>query len=150
MNTLLHIVAGYIHRDICERMIAYARNLEAELDASIREVTWVPGTLETPLAVKEILETRPPDGIIVFGVQERGRTKHGEVVAHQATGKLLDLQLQYRAPMAVAIVGPGTTLEYARRKERYVSEKAMRAAVHMVTLKRELGTFHCAELGLGQ
>jgi 6,7-dimethyl-8-ribityllumazine synthase len=136
----LHVVAGFIHRDICEKMVLHARAVTEELDASIEQVTWIPGSLEAPFAVKEIIEHKHPDAVVVFGVQERGKTKHGEVIAHQATSKLLDLQLAYRIPMAVAIIGPNATLIHAARKAKYASQKAMRAVVHMVLLARELSS----------
>ena len=134
----IHIVAGLIHREVCEQMIAHAREVSADLDAEIEAVTWIPGSLEAPLAVRLILDSRPPDAIVVFGVQARGKTKHGEVIAHQVTAKLLDLQLAYEMPMAVAIIGPDATLAHAAGKAKYVAQKALRAAAHMVALRHEL------------
>ena len=138
MPTRVHVVAGVIHREICEQMVMHARAVTEELDVIIEEVTWIPGSLEAPLAVKEILESRCPDAIVVFGVQSRGKTKHGEVIAHQATSKLLDLQLTYRVPMAIAIIGPSATLQHAADKAAYTAQKAMRAAAYMVGLVQGL------------
>ena len=137
MSIRIHVVAGFIHREICEQMVTHAREMTEELDANIEKVTWIPGTLEAPLAVKHIIETQHPDAIVVFGVQERGKTKHGEVIAHQATSKLLDLQLAYRTPMAIAIIGPDATLDHAAQKAKYSAQKAMRAAAHMVAVLRD-------------
>jgi 6,7-dimethyl-8-ribityllumazine synthase len=133
----IHVVAGLIHREICEQMVLHAREVTEEINASIDHVTWIPGSLEAPLAVKHIIETSRPDAIVVFGVQERGKTKHGEVIAHQATSKLLDLQLTYQIPMAIAIIGPDTTLEHAAQKAKYSAQKAMRAAARMVAVVRD-------------
>lgn len=117
-------------------MIASA-SAEAQVhQAIVAHVTWVPGSLETPLAAKLVIERERPDAIVVLGVQQRGKTKHGEVVAHQATGKLLDLQLAFGMPMSIAIIGPGATLEHARGKADYVARKAVRAALHMVALSQ--------------
>ncbi len=131
MSIRIHLVAGYIHRDICEEMVRHASAIASELDSVIEEVTWIPGSLEAPLAVKKIIESKRPDAVVVFGVQEQGQTRHGDVIAHQVTGKLLDLQLAYLMPMAVAIIGPGASLEHAAGKAAYTSQKALRAAVHM-------------------
>lgn len=120
--------------DICDSMIEAARQVTQELDCTIDRVVWIPGSLEAPLAVKELIERDRPDAIVVFGVQEQGETKHGEVIAHQATSKLLDLQLAYRMPMAVAIIGPGATLEHAQEKAQRTAQKAIRSAVHMTRL----------------
>lgn len=134
MSTRIHVVAGYIHQDMCETMIAAARQVAPELDCEIDRIVWIPGSLEAPLAAKDLIERDRPDAIVVFGVQEQGKTKHGEVIAHHATSKLLDLQLQYRMPMAVAIIGPGATLEHAKEKAERTAQKALRAAVHMTRL----------------
>ncbi|MFA4845716.1 MAG: 6,7-dimethyl-8-ribityllumazine synthase [Patescibacteria group bacterium] len=139
MATRIHIVAGFIHREICETMVEAARDLSDELNVNIEPVTWVPGSLEAPLAVKELIETDRPDAIVVFGVQEQGKTKHGEVIAYEVTSKLLDLQLNNRMPMAIAIIGPCATLEHARGKAKYTAQKAIRAAVSMVSLLQKIG-----------
>lgn len=83
MSTRVHIVAGYIHQDICETMIEAARQVATELGCQIDRVVWIPGSLEAPLAAKELIERDRSDAIVVFGVQEQGKTKHGEVIAHQ-------------------------------------------------------------------
>ncbi|MBI5794589.1 6,7-dimethyl-8-ribityllumazine synthase [Candidatus Uhrbacteria bacterium] len=140
MSMRVHLVAGYIHKDICDMMIDATRSITDELGCRIDRVVWIPGSLEAPLAVKELIEQDRPDAIVVFGVQEQGATKHGEVIAHQATSKLLDLQLQYRMPMAIAIIGPGATLEHAKEKAERTAHKAFRSAVHMVRLLMDLDT----------
>lgn len=134
----IHIVAGYIHQDICEIMIEAAKQVEGELECQIDRTVWIPGSLEAPLAVKELIERDRPDAIIVFGVQQQGKTSHGEVIAHQVTSKLLDLQLEFRMPMAVAIIGPGATLDHAREKAVRTAQKALRTAVHVVKLIHDL------------
>ena len=140
MSIRVHLVAGYIHKDICDMMIDAARSIEDQLDCRIDRVVWIPGSLEAPFAVKELIEQDRPDAMVIFGIQEQGATKHGEVIAYQTTSKLLDLQLQYRMPMAIAIIGPGTTLEHAKEKAVKTAQKALRAAVHMVKLTHDFST----------
>jgi 6,7-dimethyl-8-ribityllumazine synthase len=134
----MHIVAGYIHKDICESMIHATQAVSTECNAVIDRIIWVPGSLEVPLAVTEILLVDRPDAIIVFGVQQEGKTKHGEIIAQQVTRKLLDIQIEQRIPMAVSIIGPNASLEHAAGKAEYVGQKAMRAAAHMIHLLEEL------------
>ena len=134
----IHVVASYIHRDICEKMVAHAEIAARDLGAEIKRVTWIPGSLEAPLAVKCIVESDRPDAVVVFGVQERGQTKHGEIIAHQVTSKLLDLQIALKIPMAIAIIGPGATLQHAEGKAQRTSEKAIRAALDMVKIVSEI------------
>jgi 6,7-dimethyl-8-ribityllumazine synthase len=136
----IHVIAGFIHKDICEQMIAAAREQADELEISIERIVWIPGSLEAPLATEIIITENRPDGIVVFGVQEQGETKHGEIIANQVTSKLLDLQLEHRMPMAIAIIGPGATLEHAREKADRTAKKAIRAVHHMIRLKDDLDT----------
>ncbi|MFZ5480500.1 MAG: 6,7-dimethyl-8-ribityllumazine synthase [Myxococcota bacterium] len=118
-------------------MVVFAREATEEAGVRIDRVVWIPGSLEAPLAVKALVESDRPDGVVVLGVQARGQTKHGEVIAHQATGKLLELQLRHMIPMAVAIIGPNATLEHAKAKAKYSSQKAIRAVAHMIGLLDE-------------
>ena len=138
MPIRVHVIAGQIHRDLCEQMITHASGVLEELDAVITDVTWVPGSLEAPLAAKAIIEHHRPDAIVVFGVQAAGKTSHGEVVARVATRALVDLQVAFNIPMAIAIIGPNASLEHAAAKAEYVSQKAMRAAAHMVAVLKNL------------
>lgn len=146
MSLRVHLIAGFIHKDICEQMVETAKEVSTELDCKIDRIVWVPGSLEASLVVQQLIEYDRPDAIVVFGVQEQGKTKHGEVIAHQVTSKLLDLQLAYRLPMAIGIIGPGASLEHAAGKARYVSQKAMRAAAHMVTFINDLHSDHTSEI----
>ncbi|MBT4255421.1 MAG: hypothetical protein HOD87_05100 [Gammaproteobacteria bacterium] len=132
----IHIVAGMIHRDICKEMIDAAKRTAPNLGIVIDKIVWVPGSLEAPLAVQTAIKNDRPDGIVVFGVQQKGKTNHGEVIAHQVTSKLLDIQLAFTMPMAIAIIGPGATLEHAQNKAVRTAEKALRAIAHMMDMHR--------------
>lgn len=116
----VHIIPGYIHQDICETMIVSAREQAAELKLEMGD---------------------RPEGIVECGVQEQGKTKRGEIIAHQAMSKLPELQLEeHRMPMAVAIIGPGATLEHAREKADRTARMVVRAVHHMIRLKNDLET----------
>jgi 6,7-dimethyl-8-ribityllumazine synthase len=132
MNMRIHIITGAIHRGICQKMVDAAKDLACDLDCEIDRVVWVPGSLEAPLAVLQLIEVDRPDAFIVFGVQQQGKTRHGDVIATQVTSKLLELQLIHRMPMAVSIIGPGATLDHASNKAEATGRKALRAARDMV------------------
>lgn len=134
----LQVVITEINREVSEKMLAGAKGVEESVGANIIHVTWVPGSLEVPFAVQEILAVRSVDAVVVLGVIRSGKTKHGEVLANAVTSKLLDLQLQHKMPMAVALIGPCASLEHADGKAKATAEKAMRVAVSMVKLQREL------------
>ena len=63
--------------------------------------------------------------MIVFGLIRQGQTKHGEVLGHQITDKILSIQLKYMMPMAVSIIGPCSTLKHATKKAVTTAKKAI-------------------------
>ena len=54
------------------------------------------------------------DGLVVLGYIERGETLHGEVMGHVVHTALVQLQLKYRKPVGIGIIGPGATAEQAQ------------------------------------
>jgi len=96
------------------------------------EVVLVPGTFETPLAVKKLLERDDIDAVAVLGAVIKGETDHDQVVAHQAARKLLDLSLEYNKPVSLGIIGPNATREQASERIDEYARRAVEAAVKMV------------------
>ncbi|MFH1522659.1 MAG: 6,7-dimethyl-8-ribityllumazine synthase [Patescibacteria group bacterium] len=125
------IIGGEFHKKITEEMLQYAEDIAPKLEANIKKVIWVPGSLEVPLIVKEVLESGKYNAIVLLGFIEKGETLHGEVIGHQVIKKILDLQLEYRTPIGVGIIGPGATIEQAKARTKEFAEKAMAAAVKM-------------------
>jgi 6,7-dimethyl-8-ribityllumazine synthase len=76
------------------------------------------------------------NGLLILGILEKGETNHGEVIAHQVTKTLLDLQIKYRIPMSIAIIGPNSTIEHAEEKSQRTTEKAMRVLLSMMEFKK--------------
>lgn len=140
MITRVDIIAGFIHQDICDLMIAAAQKLAPTLNCKIGRILWIPGSMEAPFAAQELIRQDRPDAMMIFGVQQKGKTKHGEIIAHQVTSKLLDIQITHRIPMAIAIIGPQATLVHAKKKAVRTAEKALRAVQHMKTLQQDLST----------
>lgn len=134
----IQAVVTEIHRELSERMLTDAKAVAKPLGARIVYTTRVPGSLEVPLAVQQLLAVRSVDAVVILGMIQKGKTKHGEVLAHAVTSELLRLQLKYEMPMAVAIIGPDATPEHAEGKAKATAEKAMRVAVRMVQVLREL------------
>lgn len=138
MYTKICIVVGEFHKKITERMLKYAKNIAPKLEAEIKEVIWVPGSLEVPFITKEILESGKYDAIVLLGFIEKGETLHGEVMGHQVTKKILDLQLEYRTPIGFGIIGPGATIKQAHKKMKESAERAIEAAVKMRRLQEQI------------
>lgn len=131
-----HIITTQINEKLVDSMIVYAKSYAPSVNINIINITKVPGTLEMPFCANEILLNKTKiDALLIFGVVIKGKTKHGEVIAHQTTKALLDLQIQYRTPMSIAIIGPCSTIEHATKKAKKTIEKAMRAIQSLIKFR---------------
>ncbi len=52
MITRVDIIAGFIHQDICDLMIAAAQKLAPTLNCKIGRILWIPGSMEAPFAAQ--------------------------------------------------------------------------------------------------
>ena len=103
----LGIVCGSFHRKYVEKMLEYAYD-EAEMKSwEVAEVTWVPGSMEAPLALDRMLQNEDVHGAVVLGIIERGQTDHGLVMGQSVTKAIIELQISHNKPIGLGIIGPG-------------------------------------------
>ena len=100
------LVLGRFHRQEAEAMLAEAQGVAARLGLQIVAESWVPGSMETPLAVKRLLRRPEIAGVAALGIIERGETSHGLVMGQAVIKSLIDLQLEFMKPVGVGILGP--------------------------------------------
>ncbi|WP_448205863.1 6,7-dimethyl-8-ribityllumazine synthase [Azospirillum sp. sgz302134] len=100
------LVLGRFHREEAEAMLAEARDAAARAKLQIVAEIWVPGSMETPLAVKRLLQRNDIAGVAALGIIERGETSHGLVMGQAVIKSLIDLQLEFMKPVGVGILGP--------------------------------------------
>jgi 6,7-dimethyl-8-ribityllumazine synthase len=122
------IVAAEFARDIVEVMIAEARSEAETAGVEVIEVVRVPGAYEVPLIADARLADPRVDLVVVLGFIERGETQHGEVMGHVVHAALVDLQLRYKKPVGIGIIGPGATSEQAEKRKLEYARAAVRAA----------------------
>lgn len=106
MSKNLAIVLGLFHKQNVETMLQEAHRIASSEKLNIVKEIWVPGSLEKPLAVKHVLESKDVDAAVVLGIIERGETKHGLVMGMAVISSLIDLQLKYNKPVGIGIIGP--------------------------------------------
>lgn len=126
------IVLSEFNYDITYMMLQKALEHAKFLGLQVSFVIRVPGVLETPLAVHELLLRGDIDGVIVLGAVLKGETKHDEVVAHQAIRKLLDLSVEYGKPIGVGVIGPGASRSQALERVEEYSRRAVEAVAKMI------------------
>jgi 6,7-dimethyl-8-ribityllumazine synthase len=106
------------------------------LDKHIDLVT-VPGALEVPVALQALAERDQYDALIALGCIIRGETYHFELVANESGSAVTRVALDYKLPIANAIL---TVENMAQAVARQVDKgrDAARVAVEMANLLNDL------------
>lgn len=133
------IVQARFNADITD---ALARACKAELTAlkvssdNIDHVV-VPGALEVPIALQALALRGRYDALIALGCIIRGETYHFELVANESGASVSRIALDYRLPIANAIL---TTENLAQAIERQTDKgrDAARVAVEMAQLLTQI------------
>jgi 6,7-dimethyl-8-ribityllumazine synthase len=97
----------------------------------------VPGALEVPVALQALAEKNQYDALIALGCIIRGETYHFELVANESGQGVSRVALDYKLPIANAII---TTedLPQAVARQTDKGRDAARVAVEMANLLNEL------------
>ena len=128
----LGIVCGSFHREYVEKMLEYACD-EAEMKSwEVTEVTWVPGSMEAPLALDRMLQNEDVHGAVVLGIIERGQTDHGLVMGQSVTKAIIELQISHNKPIGLGIIGPGAEPEHIEPRLEPHARAAVGAVAAMV------------------
>nr|VFJ42508.1 MAG: 6,7-dimethyl-8-ribityllumazine synthase [Candidatus Kentron sp. DK] len=126
------VVIGSFHHKEAEEMIDEVRDFAAKNDLKIVKETWVPGSMEKPLALKRALLDERVEGAVVLGIIERGETKHGLVMAQAVTSAIIGLQLELMKPVGVGILGPEILPEQIPPRVRPYARNAVKALAEVL------------------
>ena len=110
-----------------------------QLGVKAKNVTLVqvPGALEVPLALQALADRSDYDALIALGCIIRGETYHFELVANESGAGVTRLSLDYKLPIANAIITT-ENLEQAIARQTEKGLDAARVAVEMATLLHTL------------
>ena len=97
----------------------------------------VPGALEVPVALQALAETENYDALIALGCIIRGETYHFELVANKSGAAVTRLALDYRIPIANAILTTENLVQAQARQEDK-DRDAARVAIEMANLLDDL------------
>ena len=128
----LGIVCGAFHRKQVERMLEYAHDEAEAKNWDVVEVTWVPGSMEAPLALERMLQNEDVHGAVVLGIIEKGETEHGLVMGQSVTRAVIDLQISHNKPIGLGIIGPGADPEHIEPRLEPHARAAVGAVAAMV------------------
>lgn len=106
MSPKLGVVVAELNPRVTGRMLEFLLKEVAKFDAEVVHVCKVPGLLEAPLFVKELLKKEDVQAVIVLGsiVKE---TSLEDFIFNQVISKLIDLSLTFEKPVTFGIAGPG-------------------------------------------
>ncbi len=130
-------VVSEFNKDITEKMDFFASKKAKELGMHIQKKFFVSGVLDSPFAVKKLLEKKDIDGAIVLGAVIKGKTKHDEVVAFTFAQKITDLSLSFNKPVCSGVCGPGITRKEAIKRIKPYSERAVNALKKLLELEEQ-------------
>ncbi len=131
MNRIV-LVCGSYHREAVERMTTTARVRAGELELEIVAERWVPGALECPLALQQLLGRDDVDGAVLLGIIERGETQHGLVMGQAVIRAVLDLQIATGKPVGMGVIGPGANPQHIEPRLLPYARKAVEAVAEMM------------------
>lgn len=93
----------------------------------------VPGALEVPIALQTLADTDQYDALVALGCIIRGETYHFELVANESGAGVTRLSLDYRLPIANAIITT-ENIEQAIARQVDKGRDAAQVAVEMANL----------------
>ena len=131
MNRIV-LVCGSYHREAVERMATTVRDRAGELELELAAEQWVPGMLECPLALQQLLGRDDVDGAVLLGIIERGETQHGLVMGQAVIQAVLDLQIATGKPVGMGVIGPGANPQHIEPRLLPYARKAVEAVAEMM------------------
>ena len=111
--------------------------LDAGVAADAIDHVLVTGALEVPVALQALAERGGYDALVALGCIIRGETYHFELVANESGAGVTRLSLDYRLPIANAIITT-ENLEQAIARQTEKGADAARVAIEMACLLRTL------------
>lgn len=135
------IVVAAFHHQHTETMLEIAALTASNLGLTIAETVRVPGSIETPLALRRVLAKQSIDGAIVLGVIEKGQTSHGLVIGSAVMNAILDLQINMNKPIGAGILGPEINYDQIEERLRPYAKHAVEAVNDMLKLKDDPSNF---------
>ena len=129
------IVQARFNADITDALAKACRDelLARGVQEKDIEHVLVPGALEVPIALQAMAEKGGYDALIALGCIIRGETYHFELVANESGASVSRVALDYRLPIANAILTT-ENLEQAVARQTDKGRDAAQVAVEMAQL----------------
>lgn len=119
--------------------------LETLIDNGVKKenilIKQVPGTFELPLGAQLMLENTEVEGVITIGVVIQGDTKHFDFVCQGATQGIMQVGLEFNAPVIFCVLTDNTLQQSIDRSGGIHGNKGIDSAIaclKMINFKRSL------------
>jgi 6,7-dimethyl-8-ribityllumazine synthase len=133
------IVQARFNESITNALFAACKSELATLGVQDKHIdhVLVPGALEVPVALQALAERNQYDALIALGCIVRGETYHFELVANESGAGVSRVALDYKLPIANAII---TTEDMPQAIARQTDKgrDAARVAVEMANLLNDI------------
>ena len=129
------IVQARFNEEHCQALSESCINELLALGVSIADIqlVTVPGALEIPFALSQLVKTDEFDAFIALGAVIRGETYHFELVSNESTSGITRISLDAGVPIANGILTCDTD-EQATARTGEKGRDCARAAVEMANL----------------
>lgn len=129
------IVQARFNADITDALAAACLSELESLGVAVSDIhhLQVPGALEVPIALQALAERGGYHALVALGCIIRGETYHFELVANESGASVSRVSLDYRLPIANAIITT-ENLEQAIARQTDKGRDAARVAVEMAQL----------------
>jgi len=145
------LVAARFNETVVERLVEGARR--ALRQHGVREddieLVWVPGSLEIPVAVGELLERGDCDAVVALGAVIRGETPHFEYVSEAVSAGIAALSRQRRMPIGFGVLTVNSVAQAEERAGGKLGNKGFEAAQTALEMVSVLSQLRQAKPGPG-
>jgi 6,7-dimethyl-8-ribityllumazine synthase len=137
------LVASRFNEAVVDRLVEGARRALRQhgvVEDNI-ELVWVPGSLEIPVVVAEVLERGGCDAVVVLGAVIRGETPHFEYVSDGVASGVATLAREHRVAIGFGVLTVNSVSQAEERAGGKLGNKgadAAQTALEMVSVLRQL------------
>lgn len=134
------IVSGTFYTTLAEEL---RNGAVAEIESAgyTYDEVEVPGALEIPQAIRYGIQSGKYVGYVALGTVIRGETAHYDIVAGESARALMNLSLQFQAPIGNGILTVENHAQAwvrAAMNQKNKGGDAVRAAIRLINLKDEI------------
>jgi 6,7-dimethyl-8-ribityllumazine synthase len=135
------LVAARFNEGIVDRLVEGARRALRQHGVSEAdiELIWVPGSLEIPTVVAELLEQGGRDALVALGAVIRGETPHFEYVSQGVSQGIADLARRHRVGIGFGVLTVNTVAQAEERAGGKLGNKGFEAAQTALEMASVLG-----------